>query len=262
MTVIFDGKKLAAGIEKKLSRKIVRVAKNLGRKPKLATVCNPDDPMGRFYTNVKMKKAKELGIDVAAYPLKSTIDWEGLVVNLNRDPHTDGVMIQLPLTGDRARDMKLCLLIDPRKDVDGLNLRSGIKQATVRAVLMILKEAIKTTLMKNINMVVVGSWGNVGRSLVRELKCEGMDKDDWNPSMLREARVIISCTGQEGLIKPEMVKDNVICIDVGYPHGDFAPEVAEKASFFTPVPGGVGPVTVACLFNNLIELIEAGYQKR
>ncbi|MEK7198960.1 MAG: hypothetical protein AAB212_03445 [Bacteroidota bacterium] len=77
-----------------------------------------------------------------------------------------------------------------------------------------------------------------------------MDKEDFDPSTLLRADVIISATGQAGLIKA--VKDGAICIDLGFPKGDFDPELAQKASFFTPVPGGVGPVTVACLFENLL----------
>ena len=81
-----------------------------------------------------------------------------------------------------------------------------------------------------------------------------MDKDDFDPSTLLRADVVISATGQAGIIKPDMIKEGVIAIDVGYPKGDFDPEVAKKASFFTPVPGGVGPVTVAMLFANLLNL--------
>jgi methylenetetrahydrofolate dehydrogenase (NADP+)/methenyltetrahydrofolate cyclohydrolase len=204
-----------------------------------------------MYTNVKKKKAGDLGIELTAYDLKSTTDQEGLISNLNKDERVDGIMLQLPLTGSRSQDIKLSLLIDPGKDADGLNIRSGVMPATVRAVMEILK-----SIDGNQKVVVVGNRGTVGSRIVRELSCTGMDKDDFNADIIREADVVISCTGQERLIRPQMVKDGAVCIDVGYPHGDFDPDVAAKASFFTPVPGGVGPVTVAMLFANLLELVK------
>jgi methylenetetrahydrofolate dehydrogenase (NADP+)/methenyltetrahydrofolate cyclohydrolase len=266
MTVVFDGKAWAGKIENGVKRKVKRLTKKLGRKPRLVSLCNPEDPTGRFYTNIKMNKAKELGVEFVAYDLKSTIDWEGLVANLNKDSRADGLMLQLPLTTDRSRDIKLCLLIDPGKDADGLNPRSGVVPAAVRAVLAIVSQAIKTVKLKveGLQVAVVGSEGMVGRPLLRELKKDqrllvyGMDKYDFDANILRQADVVISCTGQERLIRPELVKEGVIAIDVGYPHGDFDPEVAGKSNFFTPVPGGVGPVTVAMLFANLVKLKDGG----
>jgi methylenetetrahydrofolate dehydrogenase (NADP+)/methenyltetrahydrofolate cyclohydrolase len=83
-----------------------------------------------------------------------------------------------------------------------------------------------------------------------------MDKEDFDPSTLLRADVVVSATGMASLIHGYMVKDGIVAIDVGYPRGDFDPGVAKKASFFTPVPGGVGPVTVAMLFANLVDLVE------
>ena len=96
---------------------------------------------------------------------------------------------------------------------------------------------------------------------MRELKCEGMDKEDFPTSSgragLRRAGVVISCTGQAGLITGEMVKNGFMAIDVGYPKPEFTPEALAKARFYTPVPGGVGPVTVVMLFKNLVECVNA-----
>lgn len=102
-------------------------------------------------------------------------------------------------------------------------------------------------------VVIVGSKGEVGRRLLKLLPMAvGIDKED-SLDILKSADTIISATGQEGLITPDMAKDGVVAIDLGFPKGDFAPEVAQKASFFTPVPGGVGPVTVVSLFENLLD---------
>ena len=149
---------------------------------------------------------------------------------------------------DKETDDFLINKIDLRKDIDGLRKGSPFKPAVVRAVLEILPTKD--------NVVVVGAKGQVGSRLVKELGAVGMDRKNFDPSTLLGADVIISCTGQAGLIKPEMVKEGVVAIDVGYPKGDIDPGVALKARFFTPVPGGVGPVTVACLMENLVESIQ------
>ncbi len=115
-----------------------------------------------MYTNIKKKKAGELGIELTAYDLKSTTDPEGLVSNLNKDERVDGIMLQLPLTGSRSQDIKLSLLIDPGKDADGLNVRSLVVPATVRAVTEILN-----SINKYQKIVVVGNRGTVGSRLVR-----------------------------------------------------------------------------------------------
>jgi methylenetetrahydrofolate dehydrogenase (NADP+) / methenyltetrahydrofolate cyclohydrolase len=277
MAIIFDGRGFAAGIEAGLKLKIARLKK----KPKLVTICNPQDPPSRIYSKIKSAKAAELGVIFEQYDIASTTDPEGLVTNLSKDSTVDGLMIQLPLTGDRAEDMKLCQLINPKKDADGLNLGSGVMQATVRAVMAILEEGLKVTeafsntphrlppklggrAEGGINIAVVGSDGVVGRGITRELDKNlqftiyNLGKYNFDAEKIRQADVVISATGQEGLIKPEFVKPGVIAIDVGYPHGDFDPSTALRASFFTPVPGGVGPVTVAMLFANLIDLVNKG----
>lgn len=169
------------------------------------------------------------------------------VVEWSSDEAVDGIMIQMPFTGSE----ELIPLIDPKKDVDGLRDDSPYIPAAVRAVKEVLSASQEHLLQKR--MVVVGSRGEVGRKLMKSFPgSAGIDKND-NFEILEDADVVISATGQAGLIKPEMVKEGVIAIDVGYPKGDFDPKVAEKASFFTPVPGGVGPVTVVCLFMNLLE---------
>jgi len=249
---------------------VIELIKLLGRKPKLVTIYDPENEGARKYTEIKEKKAGELGIQFEKFeilnPFASRVKFliNDQITKFNNDKNIDGVMIQLPLI-DRETDGELCKLIDPKKDVDGLNPSAGSGQvvmpATVRAVLEILKVAGTPLIFppkiggkEKGGIVVVGNKGTVGSKLAEYLKCGGMDKDDFSPERIREADVVISATGQAGLIKPEMVKPGVICIDVGYPKGDFAPEVAKKAAFFTPVPGGVGPVTVAMLFRNLADL--------
>ena len=236
MGMIFDGRRFADKIAEELR---VEVAK-LSRKPKLVTIVDQDNPASVAYTKLKAEMAKRLGIEFEINDLKSKIK------NLSLDNTVDGVLLQLPYPNSD----ELIRLIDPKKDVDGLRGDSPYKPAVVRAVLEILKNSPRG------EVVVVGSKGFVGSRLMKEIPgAMGMDKGDFDLLALLKADVIISATGRVGLIKPEMVKDGVVAIDVGYPKGDFDPSTALRASFFTPVPGGVGPVTVVMLFKNLVDAV-------
>lgn len=231
--MVFDGKKFAEKILADLPRK----------EAKLVVLLDPANESGARYVDQKKKFGERIGVEVEVVNNWKDVDMEA-----------DGIMIQLPFPNSKF----LIDLIDLKKDVDGLREDSPYKPATVRAVLEILKEAGSFTSVQDDRVVVIGSKGEVGRRLVNELRIMNyelweMDKDDFDVEKIKLVGVVISCTGVAGLIKPEMVKEGVVCIDVGYPKGDFDPAVAAKASFFTPVPGGVGPVTVAMLFKNLLE---------
>lgn len=268
MAVIFDGREFANKISTDLITDITDLETKLGRKLKLVTIYNPDNEASRVYTEIKERKARELGIEFEKFSilnLKFSIN--ELISKLNNDKTIDGIMIQMPLGTEN--DKFLIDLIDLKKDVDGLRLESGVMPATVRAVIAILGESLKLSIfnfqfsindlitkLSNFKIIIIGNKGMVGARLQEELGCEGMDKEDFDPSKMLGADVIISATGETSLINGQMVKNGVVAIDVGYPKGDFDPDVEEKASFFTPVPGGVGPVTVAMLFRNLVDLMD------
>jgi methylenetetrahydrofolate dehydrogenase (NADP+)/methenyltetrahydrofolate cyclohydrolase len=202
------------------------------------------------YTNIKARKAREMGVDIEAISQLTIADAAEKIQMMNGDSTVDGIMVQLPYSNSQI----LIDLIDPKKDVDGLRKDSSFKPAVVRAVMEILTREVKISQYEGV--MVVGNRGEVGGRLQKELGCLGMDREDFPTSIekLLRASVVISATGQSGLIHPGMVKEGVVAIDVGYPKGDFDPEVAKKAAFFTPVPGGVGPVTVVMLFANLSEV--------
>lgn len=253
-TIIFDGKKFQEKEIETLRDEVIKLTKSLGRKPKLVTMLNPAHQPSVMYTKVKAKMADRLGVEFVADDQAAKA--ADKIRELNADPTVDGIMIQQPLRGEKAADKELCDLIDPNKDVDGLGRNSRYMPATVRGVMEILKTAMVD---QNSRICVVGNRGLVGARVEQELKKNnnyevvGMDKDDFQPELIRKCEVIISAAGQPGLIKADMIKDGAVAIDVGYPQGDFAAEAAEKTRFFTPVPGGVGPVTVIMLFKNLIE---------
>ncbi|HJZ06007.1 hypothetical protein A2634_01140 [Candidatus Amesbacteria bacterium RIFCSPHIGHO2_01_FULL_48_32] len=251
--MIFDGKKFAGEIEKILRDEVIK----LGKRLKLVTIVDPANPASVTYTNLKAAMAARLGVDFEIQKSNNKSQIKSKIQKLNVDSDVDGIMVQMPFPNAKF----LIDLIDPRKDIDGLREDSPYKPAVVRAICEILISNFeflnKSQAPKSKTQIcVVGSKGFVGSRLMRELPgAVGMDKGDFDPSVLLRASVIVSATGQAGLIKPDMVKEGVVAIDVGYPKGDFDPEVVKKTAFFTPVPGGVGPVTVVMLFKNLVDAV-------
>jgi methylenetetrahydrofolate dehydrogenase (NADP+) / methenyltetrahydrofolate cyclohydrolase len=229
--MIFDGLQFAKGLEVELKDKLAKLPRK-----KIIAILDPNNSGGKVYTRLKQKMAERLGVD---FEIMETLMPD--IESLNRDQSVNGIMIQLPFPNSEF----LINLIDLNKDIDGLRDDSLYKPAVVKAVLKILP-------IKSGQIVIVGSKGEVGRRLMLELpQATGIDQGD-SLEVLKDADIIVSATGQTGLIKPEMVKKGVVAIDVGFPKGDLDPEIVHKASFFTPVPGGVGPVTVVSLFENLL----------
>ena len=277
MTKIFDGKKFAQKKREQLSKKVAELKKN-GITPKLETIVDEATPAGMLYTKIKQKAASEIGVVVDIYPIarqkrdKQTII-AGLIRSINLDPSVHGIMVQLPLSTTVKRYTRSILsVLDPKKDVDGHLENSSYLPATVSAVLEILELARhEVKLPKNnsdIKVVVLGSKGVVGKSLTKKLyemdfDIKGIDKTDKKRKVtFYDADVVISATGKENLVTEDKVKDGVVVIDVGSPKGDVDfRKVSKKASFITPVPGGVGPVTIACLLENLVKAAEANGEK-
>jgi methylenetetrahydrofolate dehydrogenase (NADP+)/methenyltetrahydrofolate cyclohydrolase len=171
-------------------------------------------------------------------------------------------MIQMPLPGKlEEKRAEIVNVIHPEKDVDGLRKDSDYLHPTSKAVIDILHYAEGELSLKtgDSKVVVVGATGMVGAPLVHELKDEGYSVVECNSKTknltkeVLKGDVVISTTGIQGIIKEDMVKPEAIVIDVGSPRGDVNfYEVERKSAFITPVPGGVGPVTISCLLENLI----------
>jgi len=275
--VVFEGKKFADGLSLKLEKRAFRLKERLGRNPKICSLVMGNDEASAVYLKAKAKAGEKMGIDFEVVRTETEAELKLLIQNLNSSEEVDGVMVQLPLVrGDGSvvvGENRTATLdgIARVKDVDCMTsgnleeLRAkgkGLMPATVRAVMTVLIEAERVLEHKGMAVVVVGGEGGVGRPLAWVLarggyKLTSMDKHDFDAGLISKAEVVVSCTGSSGLIGGEMVREGVVAIDVGFPRGDFEFEsVIAKASFITPVPGGVGPVTVACLFWNLIELVE------
>jgi len=264
MATIFDGRKFAAEKEVTLALRVLGL-KARGVYPKLASILVGNDRASQLYVNLKKKAAERIGAEVDIYLMKENSKPEDLILlikTLNTDKTIHGIMIQMPLPGKigELRD-QIVNTIGPDKDVDGLREDSPFLHPTSKAVIEIIEVAKKDIPLKtrSLRVVVVGATGMVGKPLVKELKKENYEviECDTKTSDLKEktlqADFLVSVTGIPNIIRVDMIKNGAVVIDVGSPKGDveFA-GVSKKASFISPVPGGVGPVTVSCLLENLV----------
>lgn len=271
MTEIFNGRGFAQKKLEILGAKVAKIKKK-GIVPKLVSIIVGENPVGLFYANLKKKTAEKIGVEVEIVTKPENGERrrenqraEELIKSIqkfNEDKTVHGIMLQLPLPDNFSPDevWEILNCLSPKKDVDGLGENSDYSMPTVKAVLMIMREAEKFTPLKvePYKVLVVGHTGFEGGGVYTALTEMGYVVDGANSQtnnlkqLTQNADILISATGVPGLIKGDMVKEGVVIIDVGSPKGDFEKSVYEKASFVSPVPGGVGPVTVSCLLENLV----------
>jgi methylenetetrahydrofolate dehydrogenase (NADP+) / methenyltetrahydrofolate cyclohydrolase len=264
-----DGRILAARIREELKDEIAAFG-NVG----LATVLVGDDPASQIYIRLKHKAADEVGIQAIDKRLPAETSEEDLVElveELNEDDSVDGILVQTPLPPqiDEARVMRA---LDPMKDVDGLHPfnagqlffgRQTLVGATPVGVMRLLGEY--GVPVAGARAVVVGRSLIVGRPLAMLLLhanatvtiCHSRTQELAHHTL--DADILVAAVGQLGLITAEMVKQGAAVIDVGMNRtddglfGDVDRQVAEVAALLTPVPGGVGPMTIACLLENALK---------
>lgn len=210
------------------------------------------------YVRLKREMGERLGVIVHVVFVASVDDLKNMIVDASGDETVDGILVQLPILDDRSsivdrRETEEILgMIEPKKDVDGLNSKSRFVPAVVTATERVM-DIFKVEETQKI--ALVGSKGMVGKRLGERLKVlgyefTGFDKGD-DLSKLVDFDVVITATGVADLIKPEMVMDGFVGIDLGFPKAEFSMESIEKALLITPVPNGVGPLTVVALYENL-----------
>lgn len=263
MAIIFDGKTYSLK-KKELLRAGATLLREKGIIPHMATILIGDDSASSLYVDLKKKFIEEIGCQLDVYKLSSKVGMEEvqlLINTLNEDDTVHGIMIQFPLPSS-LQNSKFEILnsISSNKDIDGLKDNSKFIHPTAKAVTEIMSLAVNETATEIKTVCVVGSDGMVGKPLVKQLSVLGYkvisaDKDidtDTLQGLTLQSDAIISATGVINLIGPEIVKDGQILIDVGAPFGDISPQAEDKAGFLTPVPGGVGPVTITCLAENLL----------
>ena len=272
-TKIIDGRKCALKIQADLSKRVA----TLDTPPKLAVILVGDDPASKIYVNRKMKTAEQIGIQVELIALPATITEKKLITcveDLNNRPDVDGMIVQLPLP-KHMDSYHVLEHIDPEKDVDGLcsrNLgklftgRPGLVPCTPLACMALIKEV--QSKIDGLQAVVVGRSCLVGKpvgQLLLEEQCTVTQAHSRTRDLVdvcKTADILIVAVGKPKLITEKHVKKGAIVIDVGINRcadghicGDVDFEAVQGiAGAITPVPGGVGPMTVTMLLSNIVNI--------
>lgn len=282
---ILDGKKCSEEILGKIKLEIDEMVKSGRRAPGLAVVIVGENPASKVYVNSKIKACNKVGICNKEISLPENVTQEELlqsIKELNEDESIDGILVQLPLP-KHLDEEEVCNSISEDKDVDGfksenlgkvvLGKEDGMIPCTPQGIMYLL-DTIEDFELYGANAVVIGRSNIVGKPISSLLINRGATTTVCNSKtknideVLRKADVIIAALGQPRFLKEDMVKENVVIIDVGINRvdgklcGDVDFEnVSKKASYITPVPGGVGPMTIAMLLTNTLKAYKKGGEK-
>ena len=274
---IIDGKALAKEVKQQVKTEVEKLAVS-GLVPGLAVVLVGDDPASQIYVRNKEKSCQELGIKSEVHRLPATTtqaELEALIDRLNADPHVHGILVQLPLPAP-LREKEVTDRIKPEKDVDGfhpVNLgrllrgEEGIRPCTPAGIMEMIKAS--GVEIKGRECVVVGRSNIVGKPVFHLLLqehgtvtvCHSRTPD--LAAVTRRADLLVVAVGKAGLIDGTMVKPGAVVIDVGVNRLDSGKVVGDVefssvvpvAGAITPVPGGVGPMTIAMLMKNTVEAV-------
>lgn len=273
---LIDGKALAQKVEKYVETEVEKLKQEKNIVPGLAVILVGDDPASHAYVKMKAKACEKVGFYSITHHMPETISQDeiiGTIEMMNTNPRIDGILVQLPLP-KQIDTAKILEVIDPKKDVDGFHacnvgrLVTGLDSFVACTPLGIMKmfEEYKIDL-KGKDVCVVGASNIVGKPMASLLLNANatvtithiFTKD--LKAHTSKADIIVVGTGVPGLIKEDMVKEGAIVIDIGINRvadgslvGDVDFEhVAPKCSFITPVPGGVGPMTIAMLLSNTLK---------
>lgn len=276
---LIDGKAIAADVRQRVAEKVQARFDAGARAPGLAVVLVGGDPASRIYVNSKHRACEQAGIvsfqhELPADTSQQTL--EDLVDRLNDDPRVDGILVQLPLP-EHLNARPILERIRPPKDVDGFHPYNlgrlaqripALRPCTPKGVMTLLEKS--GLAVRGLDATVVGASNIVGRPMALELMLAGCTTTVCHrfthnlEEHVRRADVLVVAVGKPGLVKGEWTKPGAIVIDVGISRqedgklaGDIEFDVASRlASHITPVPGGVGPMTVATLLENTLEAAE------
>jgi len=276
---IIDGKAVAARIRAEVAEDVAAFVSEHGMPPGLATVLVGDDPASHIYVSGKHRACEQVGIASFGRELAADTGEEELLAvigELNADPAVSGIIVQLPLP-DHLDGARATSAVDPAKDVDGLTPtnaghlvqgRDGLVPATPSGVMELLR--VYDTPLEGAHAVVVGRSDLVGKPIATLLLaqnatvtvCHSRTRD--LAAVCRSADVLVAAVGRPRLVTGDMVREGATVIDVGMNRteegllGDVDFEAAaERARAITPVPGGVGPMTVAMLLRNTLKAARA-----
>ncbi|MCX6743032.1 MAG: bifunctional 5,10-methylenetetrahydrofolate dehydrogenase/5,10-methenyltetrahydrofolate cyclohydrolase [Candidatus Parcubacteria bacterium] len=259
---LIDGKKIADEILLNIRKQVAK----LKTIPGLAAILVGNDPASELYLKLKKNACEKVGIDFFSYFLDKNCSEEKILetINfLNNDPDINGIIIQLPLP-DKFNQDKLIKAIKPDKDIDGFHPQTKIISPNVLGIMELLKQT-KVDL-KNKQVIILSNseiFSQPFKKLLPKSKVEYLNPKSAIRNLqseLKQADVLVVAIGKPNFIKPNMIKKDAIIIDVGINKingktiGDVDPEVDKVAAFRSPVPGGVGPMTVAMLLQNLINM--------
>jgi methylenetetrahydrofolate dehydrogenase (NADP+)/methenyltetrahydrofolate cyclohydrolase len=282
MVRLIDGKALAEKIKDDLIKEIIKLK---GEQPNLAIIIVGERADSALYVGLKEKEGEKVGIDIHTY--KCSVDTSEreifeMIKFLNADEKIDGILVQLPLPEGFDTD-GIIMAIDPSKDLDGFhpnNLERLFNSCDheqyipplIKVVLEIIKSINYDLQWKKV--CIIANSDVFGRSLAWVLKCKNAHTDTTNlgdpffAEKMNVADVVISAIGKPRFIKKDMIKEGAVLIDIGITKvenkvfGDVDYEdVKEKAGYITPVPGGVGPMTIAMTFKNALELYKRRHKK-
>jgi methylenetetrahydrofolate dehydrogenase (NADP+)/methenyltetrahydrofolate cyclohydrolase len=273
--VIIDGKAIAAKLRGEVAAGALALRER-GIAPTLAVVLVGDDPASAVYVRSKTKAAREANVDIRDHKLPATAtqaELMALVAELNRDPIVDGILVQLPLPSHLDSDAVIRAL-DPAKDVDGLHptslgyLAQGrpvFAPCTPKGCMRLLREVGAE--LAGARAVVLGRSVLVGKPIALLLAnanatvtmCHSKTRD--LAGEVQRAEIVVAAIGRPEMIKGDWIRDGAIVLDVGInrlPDGKLVGDVefaaaSQRARAITPVPGGVGPMTIACLLENTVD---------
>ena len=277
--MIIDGKKEAAALREEIKKEIISIKSKTNKVPGLTVILIGDFAPSLIYVRNKEKNSKEVGINSNVIKYSNDVKEEEVlkkIKELNKDKNVSGILVQLPLP-DQIDKKKIINSIDPSKDVDGFNpinvgnLASGydaIVPCTPLGCLLLLKKIEKNLSGKH--AVIIGRSNLNGKPMAQLLLKENCtvtvahSKTKNLKEECSKADILIAAVGVANLVKKDWVKDGSIVIDVGINKqgdkivGDVSfEEVKDKVKAISPVPGGVGPMTIACLLKNTLECFKA-----
>lgn len=276
---IIDGKAIAAGLRARVANEVARIKRDHGLTPGLAVVLVGNDPASEVYVRSKHREAQAAGMASFEHKLPADVPQDqllALITKLNRDDSVHGILVQLPLPKS-LNTQTIINAIDPAKDVDGLHPHNAGRLAGGFAALapctplgcIILSKSVHPSL-EGMNAIVIGRSNLVGRPLLQLLLNENAtvtiahSRSRDLPKLCAQADLVYAAVGKPEMVRGDWIKPGATVIDVGInrvPSGDgrtrllgdvaFA-EASQVASAITPVPGGVGQLTVACLLVNTL----------
>ncbi len=277
---IIDGKAFAAGLRERVAAAVPAFAEAAGRKPGLAVVLVGDDPASQVYVASKGKATVAAGMESFQHILPASTPQDALIAlveELNADDRVDGILVQLPLP-DPLDDKAVVAAIDPAKDVDGLtaeniarlaNNEDALVPCTPQGCMMLLGDVLGD--LTGLDALVIGRSQLVGRPMAQLLvnaNCTvtiAHSRTRDLPGLARRSDIVVAAVGRPEMVKGDWLKDGAVVIDVGINRlppeeegkkgklvGDVAFAEADHVRAITPVPGGVGPMTIAVLLRNTL----------